>query len=68
MKMKYVSGMITGALVGAVMTGVWLLRKPTSRNLYGLAWRSATLMAPKAWRVAKARGREVFHMAKRRLG
>ncbi|MCL4352807.1 MAG: hypothetical protein M1318_09215 [Firmicutes bacterium] len=68
MKTKYLSGMLTGTLVGVVMAGVWLLRKPNSRRVYRLAWRSASRMAPKAWRAAKAGGREVVHMAKRRLG
>ncbi|MCL4494988.1 MAG: hypothetical protein M1294_09285 [Firmicutes bacterium] len=65
--MKYVTGMVTGALVGAVMAGVWLLRKTDSGSVYRLAWRQARHMTPKAWRAAKVGGRELFHMAKRRL-
>lgn len=67
MKMKYVTGMITGVLVGAVMAGVWLITRPRP-SVYRLAWRGASQMAPKAWKVAKVGGRELIHLAKRRLG
>lgn len=67
MKTKYLTGMVTGALMGAVMAGIWLLRRPRS-SVYRLAWRGASQMAPKAWKVAKVGGRELIHFAKRRLG
>lgn len=63
---RYMSGIVTGALVGSVMTGVWLLNRPRP-SLARLAIRSARRVGPKAFRVAKTSGRLV-HMAKRRLG
>lgn len=60
---RYVTGMMTGALVGAVMTGMWLLKRPRV-NVYRSAYRQARRWAPKAARVARAG----LNMAKRRLG
>ncbi len=64
---KYVSGVVTGALVGAVMAGVWILRRPGA-GAYRKAWRGASHAAPKAWKAARASGRGLIHLAKRRLG
>ncbi|MCL5115571.1 MAG: hypothetical protein M1272_00235 [Firmicutes bacterium] len=63
---RYVTGMVTGTLVGAVVAGVWLLRRPR-RGMYGLALRQARRMAPAAYRVARFGGNRLVHMAKRRL-
>jgi len=40
---KYVNGMVTGALVGAVVAGVWLIRKSRPRNPL---WRAARELGP----------------------
>ncbi|AUW93486.1 MAG: hypothetical protein C7B44_10970 [Sulfobacillus thermosulfidooxidans] len=64
---KYMSGIVTGALVGAVMAGVWILRRPAT-GTYRKALRSASHVAPKAWKAARAGGRGLVHLAKRRLG
>lgn len=63
---RYVSGVVTGGLVGALLTGVWLLKRPRS-SMYRMAFRQARHMAPTAFKVAR-RGGRLVHMAKRRLG
>lgn len=62
---RYMNGVVTGALVGAVMTGLWLLNRPRP-SLARMAWRSARRVGPKAFRVAKS-SRHLVHLAKRRL-
>ena len=57
---KYVNGMVTGALVGAVVAGFWLIRKRRSR--YPL-WHRARELGPK---MARA-GAQGMRLAKRRL-
>lgn len=61
------SGVMTGALVGAVMAGVWILNR-SQPNLYQRAFRQAKRLAPTAYRVARVGGRELVHFAKRRMG
>lgn len=63
---RYMTGMITGTLVGAVAAGMWLLRRPR-RRMYGLAFRGARHLAPAAYRVARYGGNRLVHLAKRRL-
>lgn len=63
---RYVTGMVTGTLVGAVVAGVWLLRRPRAR-IYGRALHQASHLAPTAYRVARYGGSKLMHMAKRRL-
>lgn len=55
------NGMMTGALVGAVVTGVWLLRR--GRRPRGI-WRAARWVAPRVGRV----GAQGVRFARRRLG
>lgn len=57
---KYVNGMVTGALVGAVVTGVWLIRRGRSRHSM---WRTARQLGPKMARV----GSQGLRFARRRL-
>lgn len=64
---RYVTGMVTGTLVGAVMAGVWLLRRPRQR-MYGMAIRQARRIPPAAYRVARYGGSRLVNLAKRRLG
>ncbi|NMP22485.1 hypothetical protein [Sulfobacillus harzensis] len=59
---RYVSGMVTGSLMGAVVAGFWLLR----RNRRPM-WRQARRLAPSAYRVARYGGSRLVHLAKRRL-
>lgn len=60
---RYVSGMMTGALVGAVMAGFWLLRRRRA-SWSRLAWNAAKGVAPQAIRyIAK----ETPRMVKRRI-
>lgn len=63
---KYVTGMVTGTLVGAVMAGIWLLRRPRQK-FYGSAFRQARRLAPAAYRVARYGGGRLVHLAKRRM-
>lgn len=60
---RYVTGVLTGTLVGAVVAGVWLLRRPRSRIYRGAQW-----LGPTAYKVARHGGHRLVHMAKRRLG
>lgn len=64
---RYVTGMVTGTLVGAVVAGIWLLRKPRTQR-YGRAWRQARYLAPVAYKVARYGGNRLVHLAKRRIG
>lgn len=63
---RYVTGMMTGTLVGAVVAGFWLLRRPR-HPMARMAFRQARRMAPTAYRVARYGGGRLVHMAKRRL-
>ncbi|MCL6562346.1 MAG: hypothetical protein K6U87_05005 [Firmicutes bacterium] len=63
---RYVTGMMTGALVGAVMAGVWLLRRPQP-SVYRAMWRKANAWAPKAVRWAR-RGSRWAVSVRRRIG
>ncbi|MBX5466489.1 MAG: hypothetical protein K6U14_03215 [Firmicutes bacterium] len=62
---RYVTGMMTGALVGAVMAGVWLLRPRPP--MYRRVWRQANAWAPKAVRWAR-RGSRWAGAVRRRMG
>ena len=53
---RYVTGMVTGTLVGAVIAGYWLLKRPKAAAAQ-VAWRQARRIAPAAFRVAKSGGR-----------
>ncbi|MDA8206324.1 MAG: hypothetical protein M0Z36_09650 [Thermaerobacter sp.] len=63
---RYVTGMVTGSLVGAVIAGVWLLRRPR-RTMAARAWRGARRLAPTMYKVARYGGNRLVHVAKRRL-
>ncbi len=64
---RYVTGMVTGTLVGAIVAGVWLLRSPRG-GLYRRAIRRAQFIGPAAFKVARYSGNRLVHLAKRRLG
>ncbi len=57
---KYVNGMVTGALVGAVVTGFWLIRRSRPRHPM---LRAAQQLGPKMARV----GSDGLRFAWRRL-
>jgi hypothetical protein len=63
---RYMTGMVTGTLVGAVVAGIWILRRPR-RTLYGRAYHQARHLAPAAYKVARYGGTRLLHLAKRRL-
>ncbi|PSR24195.1 MAG: hypothetical protein C7B45_00420 [Sulfobacillus acidophilus] len=58
--------MLTGTLVGAVVAGFWILRRP-QRRFYGRTVRQARRLAPVAYKVARYGGTRLVHLAKRRL-
>lgn len=64
---RYMKGMVTGGLMGAVVAGVWLLSRPRRAPMTRMAWRGARKMAPTAYNVARYGGTRLVHMAKRRL-
>lgn len=64
---RYVTGMVTGTLVGAVVAGVWLLKRPRAR-FYRHAFSQAGRLAPVAYKVARYGGNRLMHLAKRRIG
>ena len=57
---RYVNGVMTGALVGAVVTGVWLLRRSRPRPSI---WRSARQLGPKMARL----GHQGVRVVQRRM-
>lgn len=63
---RYITGMVTGTLVGAVVAGFWILRRPR-RSLYGRAAHQARHLGPTAYKVARYGGNRLMHLAKRRL-
>ncbi|MCL5972358.1 MAG: hypothetical protein M1499_07335 [Firmicutes bacterium] len=63
---RYMNGMMTGALVGAVMAGIWLLNRPRP-SWAQVAIRGARRMGPRAWKVARTGSKGLVHMARRRL-
>ncbi|MCY0877762.1 MAG: hypothetical protein OWU84_02280 [Firmicutes bacterium] len=63
---RYVRGMVTGTLVGAVVAGLWLLGRPR-RRIYPVAMRQARRFAPLAYHVARAQGHRLLRVAKRRM-
>ncbi len=63
---RYVTGMMTGAMVGAIAAGVWLLKRPRG-HLYRRAFRQAERFGPAAYKVARYSGNRLWHLAKRRI-
>lgn len=66
MRMRYVSGMVTGALVGAVMAGMWVVRK-SERPLFRRALQGARRYGPGAFKIAQKGTRNLLHFAKKRM-
>ena len=64
---RYMTGMITGSLVGAVIAGYWLMKR-AKPQAYQMVWRQARRWAPAAVRVARSGGRRAWAVARRRLG
>ncbi|MDA8193938.1 MAG: hypothetical protein M0Z53_08070 [Thermaerobacter sp.] len=65
---RYMTGIVTGAMMGAVVAGMWLLKRPGRSTFYRTAIRQARRVAPRMVRFAKTGSRRVVHLAKRRLG
>ncbi len=57
---KYVNGMVTGALMGAVVAGVWLIRRNRPRNSL---LRTARQLGPKMAHI----GSSGMRLVRRRL-
>lgn len=62
---RYVSGLMTGALMGAVVAGVWLLKRPR-QSVYRLAWKSMRGAGPQAWEIIR-RGSRLARATKRKI-
>ena len=58
---RYMNGVMTGALVGAVVTGVWLMQRKRSRRAM---WRVARQLGPRMARL----GANGLRGARRRWG
>ena len=63
---RYVTGMVTGSLMGAVVAGFWLLRR-TQRRPSARAMRQIRQFGPAAYKVARYGGTRLVRLAKRRI-
>jgi hypothetical protein len=64
---RYMTGAVTGALVGAVLAGYWLLNRAPKRSARNL-FQPVARWGPSAYRVARRSGRRLIGVARGRVG